>query len=258
MSVDITTMETIANELVRAGLRAGGVVLVHSSLSSLGWVPGGPETVICGLLQAIGEDGTLLLPAFSYDRVGWSNPYFDQLLTPSCVGAIPEYFRQRHGSIRSLNPTHSVCGVGRLADTICGDHQLDETPVGAHSPLRKVRDLNGQVLFLGCGLRPNTSMHGVEELARPPYLLREFINYQLTLADGTTSEMRCRHHDFRGWRQRYDRLEPYLEPGIELHVGRVLQAPVHIVEAQALWIKALAQYRVDPFAFVERIPASTL
>lgn len=253
MSADIATIHLIARELGEAGLRFGSVVLVHSSLSALGWVPGGPETVISGLLNAIGQNGTLLLPAFSYETVGRANPYFDLELTPSCVGTIPEYFRQHMGSVRSLNATHSVCGVGKGATSICGDHQLDETPVGAHSPLRKVRDLGGQVVFLGCGMRPNTSMHGVEELARPPYLFREYITYQITLADGTTSELRSRRHDFRGWRQRYERLEQYLVPETELHIGRVLQATVHIVEAQALWERALTAYRRNPFAFVERI-----
>lgn len=253
MSVDKESMRSIARELKEAGLRSGTVVLVHSSLSALGWVPGGAETAISGLLEAIGQEGTLLLPAFSYETVGRTNPYFDVILTPSCVGTIPEYFRQHMATIRSLNPTHSVCGVGKEALSICGDHQLDETPVGAHSPLRKVRDLNGQIVFLGCGMRPNTSMHGVEELARPPYLFREHFTYHITLADGTTSEVRCRRHDFRGWRQRYERLEQYLVPGIELHIGRVLQATVHIVEARALWEKALTEYRRNPFAFVERI-----
>lgn len=253
MPVDTATMRKVSSDLLGAGLRPGSVVFVHSSLSALGWVPGGAETVINGLLDAIGADGTLLLPAFSYNSVGKANPHFDVLLTPSCVGAIPEYFRQREGSIRSIHPTHSVCGAGSQAVAICGDHQLDETPVGGHSPLRKVRDLGGQVVFLGCGMHPNTSMHGVEELARPPYLLREYYNYQITLADGTTSELRSRHHDFRGWRQRYERLEHCLEIGTDLHVGRVLQATVHIVEAQALWERALAEYRRNPFAFVERI-----
>jgi aminoglycoside 3-N-acetyltransferase len=253
MTDELATIHQIAYDLLGAGLRPAAVILVHSSLSALGWVPGGAETVIKGLLEAIGQDGTLLLPAFSYNTVGWKNPFFDVLLTPSCVGAIPEYFRTRLGSVRSVSPTHSLCGVGGQAVSICADHQLDETPVGEHSPLRKVRDMNGQVVFLGCGMRPNTSMHGVEELARPPYLFRQFINYHVTLADGTTSELRCRHHDFRGWRQRYERLERYLVPGIELHTGQVLQGTVHIVEAQALWEKALLEYRRNPFAFVERI-----
>ncbi len=243
----------IAEELVQAGLRPGAVILVHSSLSKLGWVEGGAETVIQGLRLALGAEGTLLLPAFSYATVGQANPYFDVRATPSCVGAIPEFFRQQPGVIRSVHPTHSVCGVGRLAAALCSEHPLDNTPVGAHSPLRLVRDLCGQVVFLGCGMGPNTSMHGVEELARPPYLLREFITYHITLADGGHIELLHRHHDFRGWRQRYDRLQAYLEPGSELHIGHVLGGTVHIIEARALWRKALAGYQADPFAFVEQI-----
>ncbi|MHB9031551.1 MAG: AAC(3) family N-acetyltransferase [Anaerolineae bacterium] len=243
----------IAVELLQAGLRPGAVILVHSSLSKLGWVEGGPDTVIRGLQQALGPGGTLLLPAFSYATVGSMNPHFDVRNTTCCVGAIPEYFRQQPGVIRSVHPTHSVCGVGRLAEPICAGHILDHTPVGAHSPLRKVRDFYGQVVFLGCGMAPNTSMHGVEELARPPYVLRGYINYQAVLADGSPCQLVHRHHDFRGWRQRYERLQAFLEPGKDLHIGRVLDGTVHILEAQALWAKALAQYRADPFSFVERI-----
>ena len=245
--------QKIAAELVQAGLRPGAVILVHSSLSRLGWVEGGPETVIQGLRLALGPEGTLLLPAFSYASVGQANPYFNVRNTPSCVGAIPEFFRKQPGVIRSVHPTHSVCGIGRMAAALCGEHHLDSTPVGAHSPLRKVRDLFGQVVFLGCGMGPDTSMHGVEELARPPYLLREFITYHITLTDGSHTALAHRHHDFRGWRQRYDRLQAFLEPGSELHVGKVLEGTVHIVEARALWKRALAIYQANPFAFVEQL-----
>jgi len=56
----------IANDLKALGLREGGVLLVHASLRSLGKVPGGAETVVRGLLHALGEKGTLLMPALSY------------------------------------------------------------------------------------------------------------------------------------------------------------------------------------------------
>ena len=74
------------------GVRPGSVLLVHSSLRAMGPVAGGPETVIRGLLQALGPDGTLLMPALSYAHVTSATPLFDLRRTPSNVGAIPEYF----------------------------------------------------------------------------------------------------------------------------------------------------------------------
>jgi aminoglycoside 3-N-acetyltransferase len=252
MTTERETRDRIMEDLLALGVRPGGLVLMHSSLSSLGYVPGGPESVIQGLIQALGDNGTLLLPALSYEYVGKQNPVFDVLRTPSCVGAIPEYFRLRPGTLRSVHPTHSVCAIGAQAPSMTGDHHLDHTPVGPHSPFRKVRDLGGQLLFLGCGLRPNTSMHGVEELAEPPYLYGEMIRYRVILADGRELTLDSRHHGFQGYGQRYDCLEPLLDQETELRTGKVLDAQVHLIEAQPMWGKALAAYRRDPLYFVEQ------
>jgi len=41
------------------------VVLVHSSLSGIGYVPGGVETLIDALLQSVGEEGTIVVPTIT-------------------------------------------------------------------------------------------------------------------------------------------------------------------------------------------------
>lgn len=242
----------IAADLICLGVRPGGILLVHASLSSLGWVEGGAETVIRGLLRALGPEGTLALPALSYDYVGPRNPNFDVRFTPCCVGTIPEHFRLRPGTRRSANPIHSVCAVGPATEALLGEHYRDRTPCGPHSPFRRVRDLGGQILFLGCGLRPNTSMHGVEEVVDAPYLFGETIGYRITLEDGSVTHVPYQHHGFAGWAQRYDRVARLLEEETELRIGRVLQATAHLLEAQALWSRAEAAMRRDPYCFVER------
>ena len=246
------TVRRLSHDLLALGARRGGVLLMHSSLSSLGHVPGGPEAVIRGLLEAIGPGGTLLLPALSYASVSARQPCFDVQSTPSNVGAIPEHFRRRPGTTRSLHPTHSVCAVGPLTEEILGEHHRDRTPVGEHSPFRRVRDLGGQLLFLGCGLRPNTSMHGVEELVEPPYLFGDDVTYHLTDANGETHEVTHRHHGFGIWRQRYDRAEPLLERGTEISVGAVLEAKAYLIESRALWDRTRVALERDPMHFVER------
>ncbi|HCL30929.1 MAG TPA: AAC(3) family N-acetyltransferase [Candidatus Latescibacteria bacterium] len=244
------TSERIAAQVSALGVRESGVLLVHSSLSSMGHVEGGPETVIDGLLQALGSQGTLLLPALSYATVGAEQTHFNRETTPSCVGAITEYFRTRSGTKRSGSPTHSVCATGLLADQIVADHHLDTTPVGARSPLRKLPELGGQLLFLGCGLRPNTSMHGVEELVQPPYLFGNPVIYQLEL--GTQKrQITCRRHGFAGWNQRYERVAELLrEDGLQQ--GPVLAAEAHLLETRLMWERGEAALRADPFAFVSQ------
>src|SRR5512146_608863 len=105
-------------DLLKLGIRAAGVLMVHSSLKSLGRVVGGPEAVIRGLMEALGKAGTLLMPALTYERVTADQPVFDVRRTPGNVGLIPETFRRRAGTRRSVHPTHSVCGVGPLAETL--------------------------------------------------------------------------------------------------------------------------------------------
>ena len=243
--------EQITHDLLASGLRKGGAVLVHSSLSSMGHVAGGAKTVIRGLLDALGPEGTLLMPALSWELAYEKRPVFDFLHTPSSVGAVTEYFRTRPGTIRSLHPTHSVCGVGRLAKQMLKNHRLDHTPCGPNSAYRALKEADGQVLFLGCGMRPNTSMHAVEELVEPPPWLGPTVVYRVILADGSQTEMQCRRHNFGDYAQRYDRLSlPLKDAG--LTTGKVLKADAHIVECRAMWRQALAAMKREPLFFVEK------
>ncbi len=240
----------IQADLLALGVRPGGVLLVHSSFKSLGGRTD-PEAVIRGLLAALGPEGTLLLPALSYEHVTRRQPRFDQLRTPSNVGALPEYFRLRPGSLRSLHPTHSVCACGARAAEILSNHAGDRTPCGPGSPFHRLPEFAGQILMLGCGLRPNTSMHAVEEQIGPPYLFSDPIDYILIPAGEPEVVRTYTPHGFRGWGQRYDRVEAVLRaPG--LRTGPVLTAQAHLLEAAALWDAVLPALRRDPLAFVER------
>ena len=248
MNQHITAM---ARALLSAGVRQGGVLLVHASLRALGPFAGGAEAVVQGLLHALGEEGTLLMPALSYQHVTKAQPHHDVRLTPCNVGALPEYFRTRPGTFRSMHPTHSVSGVGRLVEPLLAGHEADDTPCGANSPFSRLRDVDGQILMLGCGLCPNTSMHAIEEHVAPPYLFGDAVNYQLRFADGREVTQRYRTHGFSHYRQRYDRVSELLPP-TALREGRCLQATVHLLDVRALWETSLAALRGDPYFFVER------
>jgi len=248
----VETIRKIAADLIQVGVRSGGILMVHSSLKSMGHVPGGPEIVIRALLEALGPEGTLLMPALTYETVTNENPVFNIAKTPTCVGALTEYFRKRVGTIRSMHPTHSVCGVGRLAQGILEKHINDTTPCGPNSPFFQILDYNGQILMLGCDLKPNTSMHGIEELVEPPYLFGPYITYQLIDGNGHSAEKEYHRHGFEGWEQRYDRVENILDTS-GLKTGKVLNASVHLIEAKLLWKNALVALGENPLYFVNKI-----
>jgi aminoglycoside 3-N-acetyltransferase len=72
-----STSSTIAIELEKLGVRQGDTLLVHSSLSNLGWVCGGAIGAIIGIMMAVGTQGTIVMPAHTgenSDPAQWKNP----------------------------------------------------------------------------------------------------------------------------------------------------------------------------------------
>jgi aminoglycoside 3-N-acetyltransferase len=240
----------LAADLRALGLRPGATVMVHSAFRSLGTRD--PEAVIGALLDVLGPAGTLLMPALSY--LQHPPEVHDARATASCVGFLPEYFRTRPGTGRSLHPTHSVCGVGAGAEALLAPHRDDTTPCGPRSPFAAVLR-GGLILMLGCGLRPLTAMHAVEEHAPPPYLFGPPCDYTITDAAGHTFVKAYTPHNFAGVEQRYDRVAGLLAPPA-LRVGPVGAAAAHLIDGPALLAAALARLRADPLAFVERAPAA--
>ncbi len=248
---DRTWSTQIATDLANLGVSQGDTILLHSSFKSLGPVPGGIETVIQGFIGAIGPAGTLLLPALT-----WAlrpPDVFDVRHTPTVVGAIPEAFRTRAGTMRSVHPTHSVCGVGPRAAALLDDHRLDSTPCGVHSPFHKVVETSGKIVMLGCGLMPNTTMHALEEYAEPPYLFGGSYNFTLIDMAGNSNQREYKTHGFgsHGVRQRYDRVLE-LDTGRFMRWGLVLRAATYILDAPGLKTSVLERLGIDPWYFVER------
>ena len=54
------TVESLQADFEALGIEKGMVLLVHSSLSAMGWVCGGPVAVIIALQEVLGETGTLV------------------------------------------------------------------------------------------------------------------------------------------------------------------------------------------------------
>lgn len=180
------TIQSLAAQLHTLGIQAGQTLLVHSSLRALGWTCGGVQAVIMSLLEAVGPEGTIVMPAHSgdySDPAFWENPpvplawqeYIRQTmpawsadLSPSRgVGTIPEVFRSMAGVRRSAHPQVSFSAFGPQADFITAGHKL-ESDLGEGSPLARLYELNANIIMLGTAYDTCTSLHLAEHRASWP------------------------------------------------------------------------------------------
>ena len=171
------TKQDIISAVRNVGLKEGSTVMVHTSLSRIGYVCGGAQTVIEALIEVVGHEGTLMMPTQSWknldpgDGVHWGTeeeywdiirenwPAYDKRITPTnTMGAVPEMFRSWPGTVRSDHPARSVAAWGKYAEYLVEDHDLSNV-FGEGSPVGKLYELNGEVLLIGAGYDKNTSLH---------------------------------------------------------------------------------------------------
>lgn len=175
------TRAGLADDLRALGVTAGQTVLLHSKLSEIGWVVGGPVTVVHALLDVLTETGTLMVPTHSAgnsDPKHWVNPpvppdwwqpirdhmpaYDPAITLPRQMGQIVEVVRNWPAAQRSDHPQYSFAAVGAQADALVGRATSIGAGFGDDSPLGALYQQEGYVLLLGVGYDSNTSLHLAE------------------------------------------------------------------------------------------------
>ena len=235
--------EDIIFSLELMDIKRGDILLVHSALSSMGFVDGGAETVIDALLEITGQEGTVVMSTLT----GWVES-FDAEASPSAVGRISEVFRQRKDAVRSLHPVHSVAAVGKYAEYITSDHDKCETGCGEGTPYSKLAELGGKVMLLGVDMDRNTIMHSLEEEINACYLktldipapsyIDDFKNKKFTLKQFPPG-----HRDFIG-------ITPILRRKDALIEGKIGNAVVMVIKIKELFEIGLDILRQDPLFFI--------
>ena len=174
--------DRISADLRKLSLRQGECVMMHSSLSALGPVQGGAETVMDALLEVLGPAGTLVVPAFRDsvwgDPADFTNSDCDcsastGLCTsqqPGFQGIIAETVRQRSGSLRSCYSTHSWVALGPAAEQLLRTHKGCPTVCGHGNPFEPLVQLDGCILTLGVQVNTITLWHYYEEILQVPYM----------------------------------------------------------------------------------------
>ena len=106
--------QDLINGFCKAGINKGDEIEVHSSLSSFGYVDGGAETVISALKEAVGDNGSIFMPAL---RLSPELPLTEEDKKAGITSKI---------KILPENRTHSAMGIiadtfRMMPDTVTGD-----------------------------------------------------------------------------------------------------------------------------------------
>lgn len=179
-------VEPVAERLVAAlravGVRPGRVVYLGVDLAGIAlprWpVPRTAEDMrsrrvrVCAFVRdavraAVGAEGTILVPAFTYDYARSGTPY-DHDTSPAELGPFPEWFRRQDGVIRSFHPLFSVSGEGPRAEAILDD--AGRAAFGPSSPFGRLTAEDALFVSLGVNLAHwLTFAHHLEQIAGVNY-----------------------------------------------------------------------------------------
>ncbi|MEN9304015.1 MAG: hypothetical protein RL264_2444 [Bacteroidota bacterium] len=216
---EIITEEMLVKQLEMCGIKQGDSLLVHSSMSKLGYLENGASTFIQALKNVLGEKGTLLMPTSPNDRLQLDYirqlKRFEVLNSPSRLGKITEVFRTMEGVRRSWSPTEPVAAWGRLAEFYTENHHLDETPYAAHSPFAKLADEKGKIVYVGVTLdNAGTSLHVLEDAISIDFQVYfdELFEVEIQKPNGEVIKRKFKVHNPEVSKlRRCDELLPYFE-----------------------------------------------
>jgi aminoglycoside 3-N-acetyltransferase len=223
-------------------------VLVHSSLSSFGHVKGGSDAVIDALLEAVGVNGTVLVPTLtgSEELSPQNPPRFDPATSDSWTGRIPETFRKRAEAVRSMHPTHSAAAIGADAGELTREHVFSITPCDELSPYGKVAQSDdGYVLLLGVDHESNTTFHHIEEIAGVDYHMQRGFAEATTVVNGAEVQRNYMLHQY-GTPRDFNVMEPiFIERGVQ-QTARIGECRASLIRAREMVRATLQCLRADP------------
>ena len=239
------TQQKIRMDLREVGVRTGMHVIVHTSLRAIGEIEGGAETLMAAFREVLGNEGTLLVPTFTFsafdpaeresppeslqevEKERAAAPVFEPLTTPAetdTVGVFPEIVRKQPDALRSHHPTHSFSAVGALAEVLTSGVPMNY-PLGSGSPVARLHQYYGYVLLLGVTHEANTALHLAEVWADAPYIHRAA---QIKTGPDKWTKMM----GSPGCSEGFNRIEPVLHQARILKRGTVGNAPAQLMRVQ--------------------------
>lgn len=256
----MNTIQQLRDELAEAGVRSGGVLMVHSSLKKIGETEHGAEGVLAALREVLGPEGVLVFPAQTYTLAHIHDPSSDRCRrcrysarfclarglapeaprcfyvasTPACVGVLPNVFLKTAGVCRSLHPLYSVAAVGPGAAEFVAGHELCGSGYGPGSPWEKLAEREAQVLLAGVGLEVLSFLHFAAEAATSGLRVNPLFECELHVfdRDGREVPVPPQRRPF-GYSAAFPELQPILEKAGALRRCRFGRAPSLLANCRA-------------------------
>lgn len=251
-SGSVITVESLVKDLHTAGISKGDTILVHSSMSKLGYLENGPKTFVDALTQVVGEEGNILMPtspnaSMQLDYIQ-SIDAFNVLETPSALGAITEYFRKLPGVLRSENATEPVSCWGKDKVYLTEGHFGELTPYTSSSPFARIGEMNGKILYVGVTLdNAGTNLHtledAVDDFVYPVYYPQEF-EVKIVRANGERTKVKTKvHNPEQSVKRKCDGLIPLFEQKGVLNKVKIGNANTLLVDAKAMLSLMIKEYQ---------------
>jgi len=171
------SFDQITAQLKELGVREDGIMIVHASGLALKPTGLAPAQICVQLLDFLGPEGTLAMPAIPLYREEPTGPErltdticskrlsYDVRKTPPWTGALPKALMGVAGAVRSRHPLNSMVAVGRHAVSMMEANIDGDRPMacGPGSSWKYCADHNATIVCLGVDTSHSLTMIHVAE-----------------------------------------------------------------------------------------------
>ena len=162
----IYTKSNIIAQLKKMGVPRDKVVIMHSSLRSIGKTENGAKTILDAMIEYFTEEGGLFaVPTHTWADIG-KDITLDMTDRKTCLGAFSAFALSDSRGIRSENPTHSLIVFGdreKALKFIDGELRVT-SGTSPESCYGKMIALDGYILLVGVNHARNTFLHSAEDI----------------------------------------------------------------------------------------------
>ena len=232
----------ILEQLKKIGAPQNKVVLIHSSLRSVGKVEGNGLGLLNILIEYFtGDGGLLCIPTHTWASIFEDSRITLDLMNPkTCIGTLPDIAALHPDAVRSMHPTHSMAVFGDYArvKTFVDGEENQITPAHPSGCYGKIFDNDGYILLVGVGHNRNTYLHCVEEMLDiPNRIAKEAKIATIRYKDGRVVSRIMHPHEAVGIGDvslRYPKYEPAFRYHNCIVDGTIGNAPTQLCSARKI------------------------